>query len=351
MNWKATLLLVVLAIGAAIVVYINPFEKTEEEEEDPPWFYQVSFDDVMSINVTHNDNNVSFSKPTPNAWVFDDPVGIPPDHFRWGGIVLLLSGPQTKRDFSTVRDTVDNPAQYGLDNPRLVVDVGLTANRNVSFRLGDATSDESFSYAQVTGFPQLFLIAKSWGDVLARLADEPPIPKWFVEREIAEIEELSIFLGDVDGEEGAVLRIQQDNGEWFARNLATDEENRPLDTEKWAALLPFMTGPPNILVENPRIEDRDYTRWGIEDNGPSIEIRFRGITDRGTSFIDGILFRMGDKTEDGLHYYATSASDQIINPVLKLDAEWTEMMYALYNDVPYGDTSGAARGADLKPAG
>ena len=351
MNWKATLLLVVIAVGAAVVVYVNPFEKNEEAKEKPPWFYQVSFDDIISITIAHDENQVSFTKIPPHAWVFDDPAEIPPDHFRWGGIVLLVSGPQTKRDFSTVRATVENPAEYGLENPELIVEVGLTANRSIQFKLGDTTADGSFNYAQVTGFPQLFLIADSWGDVLARLADEPPIPKWYVKRELAIIEEVNVFLGDEGGEDGPVLRLQQEDGEWFAKNLGVDDDNRPLDADKWAEFAPLMAGPSDIQVETPRVEDRDYTRWGIEEKGPSIEIRFSGTTQRGTKFIDGVLFLTGDKTEDGLHYYATSASDAIINAVIKLDADWIEAMYGLVDNVPYGDADSAVADADTKPSG
>ncbi|MCH8309197.1 MAG: DUF4340 domain-containing protein [Chloroflexi bacterium] len=351
MNWKATLVLIVVAVVVATVAYINPFESTDEEKDDPPWFYQVSFDDVISIEISHYENQVSFTKIPPHAWVFEDPAEIPPDHFRWGGIVLLVSGPQTRRDFSTVRAIVDDPAEYGLETPELVVNVGLTANRSIQFKLGDETADGSFNYAQVTGFPQLFLIADSWGDVLARLADEPPIPKWFVKRDLATIEEVNVFLGDLGSEDGPVLRFQQKGGEWFAKNLGVDDVNRPLDADKWAEFAPLMAGPPDVLVEIPRVEDRDYTRWGIEDKGPSIEIRFSGTTDRGTKFIDGVLFLTGDKTEDGLHYYATAASDQVLNAVLKLDADWIETMYALFDTVPYRESSSAGTGADAKPTG
>ena len=176
-------------------------------------------------------------------------------------------------------------------------------------------------------------------------------PGWVVKREFSEIDEVNVFLGDDGDEEGAVLRIQKEDGEWVARNLAIDDENRPLDADKFAEFYPYMVGPPEVLVEIPRNEDRDYTRWGIEDNGPSIEIRFRGTTERGTSFIDGVLFRMGDKTDDGRHYYATSASDAVINAVLKLDAKWTEMMYSLLEDTPYGDISGSVLGTNTKPTG
>jgi hypothetical protein len=112
-----------------------------------------------------------------------------------------------------------------------------------------------------------------------------------------------------------------------------------------------MVGPPKILIETPRVDDRDYTRWGIEDRGPSIEIRFSGTTERGTKFIDGVLFLTGDKTEDGLHYYATSASDAVINAVLKLDADWIEAMYAMFDTVPYRDAGSAVTDTNAKPTG
>lgn len=345
MNWKATVILVVIALGVAVVAYINPFQGDEEKKDDPPWFYQVAMDDIISIEVFHDGNAGRFKKVPPHAWVIDNPDEVPPDHVRWGGIVLLVSGPQTSRDFSTVRATVEDPAQYGLDDPKLVVEVGLTADRHLEFVLGDETADGSFTYGQVTGFPQLFLIADSWGKVLARLADEPPIPKWYVKRDPADIEEVTIYMGVKNAVEGPLLRLQQEDGEWFAKNLDTDEKNRSLDTEKWAQFIPMMAGPPDIQVESPRIEGRDYTQWGIEDDNRSIEIRFSGETDRGTRFIDGILYLLGDRTEDDRHYFATSASDMIAGPVLKLDAQWIDSMYELFDNLPYAESENAKAGS------
>lgn len=337
MNWKATLLLMVVAAAVAVFVYVNPFQNVEEDRDDPPWFYQVSYDDVISIKILHNENEVSFKKVPPRAWVFDDPEGIPPYHARWGGIVLLLSGPQTKRDFSTVRATVDDPAEYGLDVPALTVDVGLTANRNVHFRLGDTTADGKFHYGQVIGFPQLFLIANTWGEVLARLADEPPIPKWYVKRDIATIEEVNIFAGEDSSVDNRVVRFQQEDGAWFVRDLAIDDNNRPVDVDKWVQYIPLMTGPSQIEIGALTVDDLDYTKWGIEKDGASIEVRFSGVSQRGTRFIDGVLLMIGDKTEDGQYYYATAASDHSVTPVLKLDRNWIDTMFGLLDDVPYGE--------------
>ena len=176
MNWKLTAALVFVAAAIGVVAYINPFAGHEEPRENSPWFYQVSFDDIVGIEVKSGENVERFSKNDKGAWVIDRLGDIPPSHTRWGGIVLLVSGPQTRRDFSTVRPTIDDPAQYGLDDPGLVVRIGLTGDRLLEFRLGDRTTDRKHHYGQVIGFPQLFLIADSWGEVLARLANEPPRP-------------------------------------------------------------------------------------------------------------------------------------------------------------------------------
>ena len=342
MNWKLTAALIAIAAAVAVVAYINPFEQTEEREPADPWFYQVSFEDIVSIEVYAEENSETFSKNDKGEWVIDRLVDIPPSHMRWGGIVLLLSGPQTRRDFSTVRPIIEDPSEYGLDDPHLTVKIGLTAGRSLEFRLGDETPDGEQHYGQVVGFPQLFLITSIWGEVLARLANETPTPKWWQYRDPETIAEVNIYTGVVDGKEGPYLRLQNEDGAWMARRFAAvggDEEgNRPLDPEKWQPYIPLMGGPGKFTVEEYRVRDRDYEDWGISnDAGRSVEIRFSGHTERGTKFTDGVLFLIGDKTPDGAGYYALPAAEAALSPVLRMDAEWTDTVFGLVDDVPYGD--------------
>ena len=343
MNWKLTVGLIAVAVAVAVVAYINPFERTEEREPADPWFYQVSFEDIRSVEVDAGENTETFSKNEKNEWVIDRLGDIPPSHIRWGGIVLLLSGPQTRRDFSTVRPIIEDPSEYGLDDPQLVVKIGLTAGRELEFRLGDETPDGDQHYGQVVGFPQLFLITSIWGEVLARLANETPTPKWWQYRDPETIAEVNIYTGATDGVEGPYLRIQNEDGAWMARLFAAvggDEEgNRPLDAEKWEPYIPLMGGPPAPLaVEEYKVRDRDYVDWGINnEGGRSVEIRFSGLTERGTKFTDGVLFLIGDKTPDGESYYALPAIEATLSPVLRLEAEWADALFELVGNVPYGD--------------
>ena len=181
MNWKLTASLVVVAAFVGAFVYFNPFASPEERRPRSPWFYQLNFDDIIQIEVNSGSETERFSKNDKGAWVIDRLGDIPPSHMRWGGIVLLLSGPQTRRDISEIKSefTEEERVQYGLDDPGLVVNIGLTGDRELEFRLGDKTTDGNHHYGEVVGFKQLYLIADSWGDVLTRLAVEPPTPKWW----------------------------------------------------------------------------------------------------------------------------------------------------------------------------
>ena len=93
------------------------------------------------------------------------------------------------------------------------------------------------------------------------------------------------------------------------------------------------------------MDNRDYTAWGISEDSRAIEIRFAEISEFGTRFIDGNLFRIGDKTPDGEQYYAVPISDRIRTPVLRVDADWADSVFGLFETVPYADAGSTAEAA------
>ena len=367
MNLKATAALVIAALVVVVVAWSNVFEigvkrlqegsldnyhvvqgspgrfvLVEKKAKKSPWFYQVAEDDIETIRVRYLDTgDVSFFKTEQRTWAFTDPEGIPPNFNRWGGVTLLLSGPGTRRDLTAVQPLIDDPAQYGLDNPDTIVDVGLTANRSVQFRLGDVTTDGRHHYGQVEGFPDLFLIASSWGDVISRLANEPPVPKWYVRRDPNDIVELNIYFGNPTTEDTHLVSFIQDyrTNEWSVIDYKVDEVEVPIDMEIWEPLIPMVPGPENITVAVPAVDDQDYSPWGIDEDSDAIEIRFSGETDRGTRFTDGVLLLLGDKSEDGSVYYAKNESNFIRQPIIGLPADWVETYVDLAKNPPYGEES------------
>ena len=341
MSFRITIVLLAAAITVGVIVLVNPFEKTETKPEDSPWFYQVSMDDMEVIEVRHLDKHVKFVRLEDGSWSFEDPAGIPPMHRRWAGVTLLLSGPQTRRDLTIAAPIIDNPAQYGLDDPKTIVDVSLTADRHLQFRMGDKTTDGAASYSEVVGFPQLYIIAAAWGDVITRLATDQPIPKWFIKRNPdTEIEQLKVYDGDFAFQSNLRLHFQKyDDGRWTVIDYSQDDKERPVDMERWSEILPLLGGPPDVSVAVSRVEDQDYTQWGLEDENNFIEIRFEAFSPQGHDFVDGIMLNVGSKTPDGKWYYGRAEADEFFLPVLLLEAQWTDTLLGLIDDPPVGEES------------
>ena len=341
MSLKITIALLVIAAAVGIVAYINPFESEEERVDNTPWFYQVAQEDIRVIEVTHLDKHVRFVK-TGRAWTFEEPaslVGFPPAWELFQGTELILSGPRTQRDLTIAAATIDDHTQYGLDDPKTIVDVELTADRHLRFKLGDPTASGDHYYGEVVGFPQLYLVVKSWGDVVARLANELPLPAWYVKRDVEELVSASVFRDDLEPEVGAaILEFVQQDGAWLIRDYRTSDtvpESRPVDPERWDSIAPLLQGSPNIGVEDARVEDEDYSLWGIDEEASSkIEVRFPAVSDFGTAYLEKMALLIGDKTPDGTGYYALWESDQFFRPTIILDAEWVETLFGLFDDPP-----------------
>ena len=339
MRLRTTLVLILAAISIGVVAWINPFKSQGEFRELKPWFYQIAWEDIEAIKVNFGGAEGSFVKVHTSAWAFEDPEGIPPSHDRWSGIQYLLSGPKTQRDLSSTSIIIDDLAQYGLDDPATVVFVGLTEGRSLEFRLGDVTPNGFEHYGQVIGFPQLFLVADAWGDVLARLITDPPLPKWYIKRDPVSIVELNLSLEGSPDQDAPVLQFEQEDEIWSVAAQQEGIDPIPVDLERWAQIMPLLSGPTEVKVAVPFLADRDYTPYGITEDSKAVELRFSWISDKGTRFVDGVLFTLGDKAEDGRWYYARAEGSEIWKPVLLVDAQWADTLFGLFDDIPYGQVA------------
>ena len=338
MSIRTTLALVIVGVVVGIVVYINPFKEAEEAKAKPPWFYQVSEDDIEVIEVLHQGNQVRFVRGGKRAWEFEDHPGVSPQHKRWGGMVLMLTGPRTRRLL------LDNPgelAEYGLDNPETVVDVTLSGDRRIQVSLGDQTTDGKHHYGRIAGFEELFLIVTGWGRQLSRLATDRPYPKWFRDRSAEEITELSIIKGKYHGGDGSWLQFKLIEDDWVIQLHGTDRWRTPVDEEGFAEIIPLLRGP-EFEVEDAHVDD--FAPYGIFEKSTAIHLKFEGISDKGTEFEDSLIFRVGEKNEDGSRYYGRTEEGEFQQPLLLLEADWIDRMLELYDNVPYGQIP--RRGAD-----
>lgn len=337
MNIKYTFALLFVAIIAAIVYVIDPFN-TEEAKVVKPWFYQVHVDDMRGISIDHMGDNTSFIRTESNTWAFNTDQALPPDRIRWGAVDFLLGGPQTKRDLSETTVIIDNPAQYGLDQPHTTVTIDLTLNRTLQFKLGDKTTDGNHHYGQVTGFPQLFLIADVWGDIIARMVTEPPLPQWYTLLNPDRIDEVNVYepSPDPENQTNYVSYLYDNKSQsWTLTDFRIDTVPIPVNQSKFLEALDTLRRPENVGIEVHRVLDKDYTEWGISDNGMLIEIRYDDISEEGRTYKKSNVFLIGDKLDNLQTRYGIPDNADPYQPVLILPDQWISTVFALLESSEY----------------
>lgn len=169
--------------------------------------------------------------------------------------------------------------------------------------------------------------------------------------------EVNVHDGPRFGDETRTLTFDYDEDDgWTVQLRPTDEEKRPIDEERWAEVQKLLGRPLGVAVAVPFVDDKDTTPWGIgDDTSSAIEIRFPGTSQGDVKFTDGDTYVIGHKVEceddanvpipceDGAmaqgpeRYYAQRISDHLINPILYVDALWVDSLFALFNDIPYGE--------------
>lgn len=316
MRLRVTVVLVVFAAIVGILAWVNPFEKQPEPKKDPPWFYNVTSDEIQTIQLTTQQNSETFSKKG-TGWYFEDPVGIPVDINRWGGVPLLVSGPQSQR---LLYESIDDPKRFGLDIPSLIIKVTLADGQVLTVIMGDETPDQVAHYAQMEGFPQLFLIDNSWGQVLARIADEPPLPKWYILRNTQRISGLELIQKDVD-----IEFTKDDQKGWVFK------DGFAIDQQRWDEVLPLLVqGPTTMDIVEERVEDP--TPYGVAQDSPVITLKFKATTENGVGYNDSVSLILGNKSADGLSQEVYVDGMGI---VLRLNTSWTEILHNLALEPPY----------------
>lgn len=321
MNIRTTFILLAALILVAGYLLLEDSPGSEDAVgvgQDAPWFYTTSMDDIERIAVAAGSQEAAFIYQGVSGWFFAEPQGPPVDIARWGGITLLLGGPQTKR---VVRDTVDDPSLFGLDDPSITIDVSLTGDRSFKLLLGATTPDGTYHYAQREGDDSLYLVDALWGQVISGLAINPPFPPWYYKVPVQRVRFLSISQGE------EMVEFTRDfNRVWrFA-----DQERTPVDEERWREVLPILGGPPSLRILQTRIDDlasygllEPVTRITVEvDPPPGIEEPRRPIE-----------MEIGSQLDDGSGYYTKVVGQPYL---LFIDADWHDAVLQLLQDPPVG---------------
>ena len=173
MNIRLTFLLVAVLIIFGGTYMVVRFTRAEEPGPTTPWLYKIDDESITHIEVSNDGKTAVYQKkPGSTCWFIIDGDKQSPVYLKkWSGTPLLLSGPKVNRKLG---ETIQDPAQYGLEPPLSVIKVTERSGIVYEFHIGAVTPDGQNQYTQLVGSDALFTVPQVWAQVINRLALEPP---------------------------------------------------------------------------------------------------------------------------------------------------------------------------------
>ncbi len=307
------LVLLVLVAAVATTAWVIWFRG--EEESAPPSsalrLYAVDQDQIGTVTVETDQGRAAFARRQ-EGWFFAAEPLLPVNLDRWGGIVLLLTGPEIDR----VLPEPENLSSYGLDAPS-TVSVGLGNGDRVTVRLGANTPDGRHYYAQVDGQSGVAIVNAPWGDALARLVSEPPRPYWFYRTDPTLVRVFEVE--NADGAATFLLGLSSVDGKPSARVVVGDTA-RDLGGAEREELMGIMGGP-NTLQLLPWPSDQSLDDLGLASPDVFIRLSYELPTPLENRSVFSTVYAIGVQVPGGDGYYVLTDDAPSL---LAFDAAWVE---------------------------
>ncbi len=325
MNLRITLILIILLSWFSVLgVLIFQSDIGEEKEEvDISYFYRISSGDIRNISITNNSKKLSWHLED-NIWYFDQLNGIPADSYRWGGIIDLLQGPKLYR---TISENIDDKAKYGLDNPATEISIFLDSGDKRTLFIGNETPDLTNNYAYLEGDEKLVMVDATWKNVLTRLVEEPPYPKWMNKINTEEVVEVVLI------NNGEIIKAFSKKGtDWFACYIPLssspclgDEKVEP------EPILNFLIdfSDLNILnsVQLNMMFAEDYSKYGLGLDAPYVDIKTISRDQFGVNTLYNTSISIGNLNEEDTGYFAVAAETK---DVILIEKEWADKILSFF---------------------
>ncbi len=313
---RLVLLLAVAAVGVAVWLFV--LDGPGQPETTPPRarLYSVAQDEVVNVTVQTGTDAVAFEKRD-GLWYFSDDPVLPVNLDRWGGVVLLLSGPEVERRLPPPAA----PHEFGLDAPS-VVGVGLADGRQISVRLGEETPDGRNVYAQLDGEQNVALVNEPWAGVLLRLAVDPPLPYWHYRVDPARVRLLEVE--SADGIVAFLLGLPGADGQPSDSVMQGNAASDLTDVQR-RIVLSIAGGPATFEVARwPAGLSPEST--GLDSPRAFVRVTYELAVPLEDKVAVTAVFAVGERTPGGDGYYAATPDSPLL---LTFDAAWVEEVLSL----------------------
>jgi len=300
------------AVSAIIVANDNPGTPDRVRIQFPRGcghsvHYYLDDDSINYVSIRTGAQEQTWVRDENHRWYFDTTDGDPVDRARWGGVTLLLSGPQHCRKLAGAAAYLD---RYGLASPETVIRVGIEGGELSEWRLGHETPDGGSHYAQVGDDPAVYVIDSVWGDALTKLVREPPHQiLWFAES--------VVWAVSVEHQGNRRMWAVDDEGFWRFDSSKGD----PVDEERWKSVLDLLTDT-RFRYETEEAPE-NLEKYGLDDPVTVVSLYFKSHAPAEV--------RLGGQTPDGTRQYAQLDEAEA---VIKLETAWGDAFANLILDPP-----------------
>jgi len=298
MNLRLSILLVVVLVIFGGTFLVLRFTDSNEPKQTSPWLYRIDEGDIIGLELIYKGDPITYYRsPASLDWYIagleEGTSDVPVFQQMWGGTPLLLSGPRVTRPLS---DTIDDPAEFGLEPPETAITVHDRYGNQVSFHLGIPTPDNQNQYARLVGDDTLFTVPIEWAEVVNRLAIDPPYGRLY---RIDPREFLIVQF--FHGEDLTRYAMEDGTGRWFLDG----DTPELLDQDAWAEAL--------LMLSSPRLDQilahsiDDPAKYGLTEPDMTVAV----IVRQGGAHT--IEFRIGDLTPDGEHRYVAVQQGSLLS--------------------------------------
>src|SRR5271170_5938381 len=162
MKLRGLIVAVIVLAGLTGTLYWSnhhkPADSAEASADVPPKTLSVKEADISRFDLKKNGTEqVGGERNGAGQWHITSPTSLPADQGAVSSLLGTFSSLNTER---LLEDKASNLAPYGLDAPKLEVDLTEKQNKTQKLLLGDETPAGNGMYAKLDGDPRVFTIPK-----------------------------------------------------------------------------------------------------------------------------------------------------------------------------------------------
>jgi hypothetical protein len=230
MNFKTTIILLVLLLGAGTYVVIDRLASRNRDSvevvQNPHRLFDVKDkDDVTSLTIKPADGGeIRLEKQADNKWRMTKPVEAPAESWQVDSLVRELVELESRRE-------VDQDKEMGLDTPRFRIEIAAKGGKNLRLAVGDKSPLNDTVFVRVENKPKADVVAASVYEQLSKPYNELR-DKQLVTTPSMQINQLAVQYGNQK------LNLQKKGAQW----QLIEPVQMPADESVMTDLLGAVTG-------------------------------------------------------------------------------------------------------------